>query len=191
MDFVASQLLPGEAVTYRGRLHWLIFGNWGGIAIILALVALAEHSGLLWLIAAACLLPPAIRMQSSVLVITDRRVLVKVGWLSHRVLETLLTKVEGISVEQGMFGRMFGYGTLVVRGTGGTHERFPFLARPMEFRKHVLLGTSSAQSPQAVTAPSPDRQERDCPSCGERILAKARVCKHCGRDITPIETATA
>lgn len=190
MAFVESQL-PGETVTYRGKLHWLVFGNWGGLAVILAIVALAERSGTLWLIAAACLIPPTIRMRTSLFVITDRRVLVKVGWISHRVLETLLTKVEGISVEQELMGRMLGYGTLVVRGTGGTHERFALLARPLEFRKHVLLGTSSVQPIQVAAVAAPDRQERDCPACGERILAKARVCKHCGRDITPLETAPA
>ncbi len=33
------------------------------------------------------------------------------------------------------------------------------------------------------------REERDCPFCAERILAKARVCKHCGRDVEPLPNA--
>jgi hypothetical protein len=31
------------------------------------------------------------------------------------------------------------------------------------------------------------RDERECPWCAELILARARVCKHCGRDVTPLE----
>lgn len=27
------------------------------------------------------------------------------------------------------------------------------------------------------------REECDCPHCAERILVRARVCKHCGRDV--------
>src|ERR1043166_7418500 len=30
------------------------------------------------------------------------------------------------------------------------------------------------------------RAERDCPFCGERILKKAVVCKHCQRDVEPL-----
>jgi hypothetical protein len=30
------------------------------------------------------------------------------------------------------------------------------------------------------------RDERECPYCAERILRKARVCKHCNREVQPI-----
>ena len=33
------------------------------------------------------------------------------------------------------------------------------------------------------------REERECPYCAERILKKARVCKHCGRDVEPLAKA--
>ena len=33
------------------------------------------------------------------------------------------------------------------------------------------------------------REERECPYCAERILKKARVCKHCGRDVEPLVKA--
>ena len=33
------------------------------------------------------------------------------------------------------------------------------------------------------------REERECPYCAERILKKARVCKHCGRDVEPLTRA--
>ena len=31
-----------------------------------------------------------------------------------------------------------------------------------------------------------ERVERDCPYCAERILARARVCRFCGRDVEPV-----
>lgn len=30
------------------------------------------------------------------------------------------------------------------------------------------------------------RDERECPYCAEKILTKARVCKHCGRNVVPM-----
>ena len=32
------------------------------------------------------------------------------------------------------------------------------------------------------------RDERECPYCAERILSKAKVCKHCGREVEPLTT---
>lgn len=38
----------------------------------------------------------------------------------------------------------------------------------------------------ATAAPPAAREERECPFCAELILIKARVCKHCGRDVEPL-----
>ncbi len=37
-----------------------------------------------------------------------------------------------------------------------------------------------------VSSAAAGRIERECPFCAEPILAKARVCKHCGRDVEPL-----
>ena len=49
----------------------------------------------------------------------------------------LLNKVESIEVSEPAFGRMLGYGTIVVIGTGGTPEPFQKVAHPLEFRSQV------------------------------------------------------
>lgn len=62
--------------------------------------------------------------------------------------------------------------------------------------KKAAAQKAQAAGPPAVTAPpasplpaaaaEPPREERECPFCAERILKKARVCKHCGRDVEPM-----
>jgi len=50
----------------------------------------------------------------------------------------LLDKVESIGVEEGILGRMLSYGTVVVRGTGGTTTQpSPSITQRMEFRRQV------------------------------------------------------
>lgn len=44
----------------------------------------------------------------------------------------------------------------------------------------------AAAKPVAPAGTAPLREERDCPFCAEKILTKARVCKHCGRDVEPV-----
>src|SRR4029077_2816860 len=116
----------------------------------------------------------------------------KVGWIRRRSVETLLGKVEAVAVEQGIGGRLLDYGALVVTGTGGTRERFDRIAAPLEFRRQVqaqiaaMLETNKVPRPKITTSEPGVREERDCPYCAERILAKAKVCKHCGREVEPL-----
>jgi uncharacterized membrane protein YdbT with pleckstrin-like domain len=78
--------------------------------------------------------------------VTDRRVLIKTGMGSRRTLDLMLSRVESIGVEETFFGRMLGYGSVVVRGTGGTPESFVMIAHPQEFRRSVQ---------QQIGGPSP------------------------------------
>lgn len=69
--------------------------------------------------------------------LTTRRLSLSTGTLRRRSLELVLQKVESITVNEPLLGRMFGYGTVVVGGTGGTKEVFPLVPRPQELRDRV------------------------------------------------------
>lgn len=61
----------------------------------------------------------------------------KVGFLHRDSLEILLSKVEGIRVDQSILGRVLGFGSITVIGTGGTHDPFHGISAPFEFRKRA------------------------------------------------------
>lgn len=48
---------------------------------------------------------------------------------------------------------------------------------------------AAANTATEITAPRSTfpRDERECPFCAEPILKKAKVCKHCHRDVEPLE----
>jgi uncharacterized membrane protein YdbT with pleckstrin-like domain len=89
-----------------------------GIAFIYALYAILKRS-------------------ATEIAVTNRRVIIKTGMASRRSLEIMLQKVESIGVEESGWGRILGYGTMVIHGTGGTPEPFRKIAHPSEFRKRV------------------------------------------------------
>jgi uncharacterized membrane protein YdbT with pleckstrin-like domain len=200
MSYLDDHLLAGEQIVYRARLHWIIFGT--PIVVVLLGVALAIVLRLYqpeyWYAGAALAgvglllaISPAIRYTSSEFAVTDKRVLAKHGFIQRDSIETLLSKIEAIEVDQGIIGRLFGYGSVGITGTGGTQESFPLISHPLEFRRQIQSqivaqedrrGTLSAGSPAA----DPARVERECPYCAEKILARARVCKHCGREVAPV-----
>jgi uncharacterized membrane protein YdbT with pleckstrin-like domain len=199
MSYVESTLVPGERILYRGHLHWITFVAAGAVFLLFAsgaiFVATMDNNQaaalVIFLIGALPLAWSYLRYRCSEFAVTDKRVLVKTGMIRRHTLETLLNKVENISVEQSLLGRVLNYGTIQVTGTGATKETFTNIAAPLEFRKQVQgatltyeAGRSGAVLPSAPS--SSEREERDCPFCAERILAKARVCRFCGRDISSL-----
>jgi hypothetical protein len=75
----------------------------------------------------------------SEIVLTEDRLRFKVGWLSVGSTEILLSKIETITLWEPLIGRIAGYGTVGVRGTGGTIFRLRYLPNPQYF--HSLLQT--------------------------------------------------
>ena len=196
-SYTESQLLPGERIKYQARLHILPFLPAylaGGILAIAGTIGLGLQVWWLAIVGFALAIPilawTYIARTTSEFSITDRRVVIKVGWIRRRTHETMLTKVETIGVEQSLIGRLLDYGTIVVVGTGGTEEPFRNIAKPLEFRRQVQAQITSGDDRGRVsvsdgapsTAPSAKRDERECPHCAELILKKAKVCKHCQRE---------
>ncbi len=148
VGYIEQNLLAGETVVYRAKLHWVIF-VWPvvflGIALLLALAAFSGGSwggGVIFLVAGLLIvLSVYINFMSCEFGVTTRRVLIKVGVLRRRSLELLLSKVESIGVDQGIVGRLLGYGTIIVTGTGGTKDPFRMIAAPLEFRRMVQKQT--------------------------------------------------
>ena len=71
------------------------------------------------------------------LAITNRRVIAKFGLIQRQTIELKVNKVESLSVNQGVIGRIFNFGSIVVVGTGGSNAPIPYIANPMNFRQQV------------------------------------------------------
>ena len=158
MSYVKSNLVPGESVIYETRLHWIVMLGHIILGIfILDLpglfllgyamtykemeatnLHLMEAGGVALLVfGSIVVLMGAIRRNATEMAVTNRRVVIKTGLTSRKTIEMLLNKVESIEVSETAFGRMLGYGTIVVIGTGGTPEPFHKVAHPLEFRSQV------------------------------------------------------
>ena len=71
------------------------------------------------------------------LAVTDRKLIGKWGLISRRTIEQRLDKVDSIEVEQTILGRILGYGTVEVRGSGVTMTPLRMIAGPLTFRRRV------------------------------------------------------
>jgi len=157
VGYVEQALLEEEKVKYRAKLHWVIYLT-ALAALILSIVffglagALEMTSkkpdvnptgfiivGCFFLVISMVYgIPAFIKVKTSEFAVTDRRVIIKIGLISRRTLEMNVSKIENISIDQNIMGRILNYGSIVISGSGGTKETFKNIASPMDFKKAAL-----------------------------------------------------
>ncbi|MDQ3674671.1 MAG: PH domain-containing protein, partial [Gemmatimonadota bacterium] len=91
MSYIKSQLLPGEQIKYSGHLHRSIFAPAFVFAVlaVLALVIVLQSGDwpvfyMLAVSAAVAYIWAQIIYTTSEFAVTNKRVVIKVGWLSRR-----------------------------------------------------------------------------------------------------------
>jgi len=156
MGYIDKNLVPGEMIAYRTGCHWVVM-LWPAIGgAVLGFVGFAFFAGgwmatrnggryegaMVWgalaLLGAIALIGGGIiRRFATEVAVSNQHVLIKTGLLSRRSVEVLLPKVESIGVDEPFLGRLLGYGSVIVRGTGGTFETFDKIAHPNELRRQV------------------------------------------------------
>ena len=158
MRYVRQVLQPGETVVYATKLHWLIYVNTILLVIVCvvlvgAAVSTSDNQSISLAFAIAAIifallalstgLRAFIRRATTELAVTDHRVIYKSGLLSRHTIEMNRDKVESVDVDQSLLGRIFGYGTVVVRGTGGSLEPIRNIGDPLTFRSHITASQAS------------------------------------------------
>ena len=159
MSYIESHLDAGETVIYETRLHWIVMVgktflgclllglpgvfllyfafNQTGVHHKSANSMMIEAGAALLLCCAAVIFWSMLQRNAMEMALTNRRVVIKTGVMARSTTEMPLAKVESIQVNEPVLGRMLGYGTILVIGTGGTSEPFDQVANPLEFRRQV------------------------------------------------------
>jgi hypothetical protein len=157
MGYIEASLIPGETVVYQTRLHWIVMLRHILLGALLLAVSgallgyllkqprlgntgqhLAEGGATALLVCGiVAILMGVVRRSATEMAVTSRRVVVKQGLVNRKTIEMLLNKIETIEVSEPMFGRMLGYGSITMIGTGGTSEPFHRIAHPLQFRSEV------------------------------------------------------
>jgi uncharacterized membrane protein YdbT with pleckstrin-like domain/DNA-directed RNA polymerase subunit RPC12/RpoP len=166
--FIHKNLMPGEVVTGTAVLHWVIYlqivyaaiiglivdcffysafsgeiNSWGAFIVFLILVEIV--------VAGTAALGACINMKTAEFAVTNKRVLMKCGFIRRRSVEIMLTKIESITVNQGILGRILDFGTIIVGGTGGTKDPFHNIADPLKFRQKIQMEIEKFQQQSVRT----------------------------------------
>jgi len=159
LTYVEKHLIPGETIQYQTKLHWIVMLGHLAIAAVFELLAITlfvtsfsrpagaktmPSHGALYVAALICLLVGAalfciglLKRNVTEMAVTNKRVIVKSGLADRRTTEILLSRIESVVVDEPAMGRILGYGTVIVRGTGGTPEIFEKIQNPLKLREQV------------------------------------------------------
>jgi membrane protein YdbS with pleckstrin-like domain len=156
-SYIESQLMPGErlialtSISAAVVIAPFILTIVAALFFVTALVLRGEAAGVLGLFSAiglivfgAVTLTHAVERATKEFGLTDRRVIIKSGWIGTHVREMPLGKIEAIRVRQGIEGKLLGFGTIIVTGSGGTHRRMVNVEDPFGF--YQLLQAEVARS---------------------------------------------
>lgn len=137
MSYVDNNLMSNEEIIHKANIHWFIFAP---SFLLFALGFYFYNTGgeVLFYIAVIFFIRAVVVLSSTELVITSKRVIAKTGFITRSTVELSHNKVESLSVDQGLFGRMFGFGTLILNGTGGGKTFITSIDAPLVFRKKAI-----------------------------------------------------
>jgi uncharacterized membrane protein YdbT with pleckstrin-like domain len=168
MSFIEENLMPNEQILFTARVHLaiflrsiitfiftLLFFLYGMSNVVTASTtegtstqpsmvdlvgsSLICLSVIFFLVAVIFALQAVVIMVSTEFGVTNRRIIAKTGFIRRQSLEILLSKVESVSVNQSILGRLLNFGTVTVTGTGGTSGSFRAIVDPIEIRKEINL----------------------------------------------------
>lgn len=141
-SYIQNSLTSNERVIFEARVSpWSLLPT-----LLLGFVFLFFYGLglLLWLIA-------YLRYASTELAFTNRRVIAKFGFIRRHTIELKLDKVESVQVTQGVLGRLFNFGSLLIAGAGNPQAPIPGISDPMAFRRKFMEYQDGAHGP----APAP------------------------------------
>lgn len=155
MGYIDQNLISGEQVAYRSTWHWVVLLRSMVVAAVLTALGIVmlieasnvngdQYRGAVYVLGIGAivlglmdLVAAMIRRSGAEFAVTNKRVIFKTGLMKRSSEEIFLSKIESVTVDEGLWGRALNYGTINVRGTGGTLEPFRKIARAQEFRRQI------------------------------------------------------
>lgn len=129
MSYIENNVLSnGEVIIERVSLHPLkLVMAWicGVLGFWLLLIPLIKAIKL------------TIYYNTTEMVITNRKVIEKYGWISVHCDEMSLNKIENITVESSFWGGLFGYGDVIIQGANRNNVNFKGVSKPEQIRKII------------------------------------------------------
>jgi uncharacterized membrane protein YdbT with pleckstrin-like domain len=147
MSYVSRTLGKSEKILFSTGYHWLYWLGAATLAgpfivflIVGTLNAFPARDIFLLILAAAPFVYGTYRFVHGIaleVAVTTDRFVKKSGLVSIQTEEVSLDKIEEVNIEESIMGRIFGFGTIYVHGTGAGKIRMPMVNDPVQLRREI------------------------------------------------------
>jgi len=128
MPYIEQSLSAGEKVESIFRYHWF-----ARLPMIMWIILGIPTFGLAWLLA----LYEYLRLKYTEMGLTNKRLISKTGIISRKTQELNLKAIETVEIDQGILGRIFGFGTIKVTGRGISDFVLKGINDPMTVKRQI------------------------------------------------------
>ena len=141
MSYITASLAANETVLHTTKLSLWQFLPHMLMALLLIFVGFAARQPLPVLVVIGITIGAwvAVQVWTTEMAVTNKRIIHKTGLISRNTTELMIGKVESVKVNQGITGRIFGFGRVDVSGTGNNSATFKGVVDPLAFRAAVSL----------------------------------------------------
>lgn len=126
-------------------------------------------------------------------VVTNYRVIDEFGVFSISSKESPIDKINNVSYQQSLLGRIMGFGDVQIQTAAEMGETsYIDISRPQQLKealsnaqelyKDYQMNKQAFKLADAVDGEIGE-ETKECPYCAEKIKAKAKVCRYCKREL--------
>jgi uncharacterized membrane protein YdbT with pleckstrin-like domain len=119
MSYIEKSIQGDEKIVKTFKIHTIVY---------------LEYILFLWLIFPIIGLIKLFFIENG---LTTKRVIFKSGIISRDTEEMRLSKIETVEIKQGIIGRIFGYGSVIISGTGTSNVVFNYVSGPLNVKKEI------------------------------------------------------
>lgn len=123
MSYIEESLSSGEDIRALFKQHWVAKLPMILLMVLIITIPLAIRE---WL-----------KLRFTEMGVNNKRVILKTGIVSRRSEEMKLTSIETVEIEQGILGRILGFGTVKVTGKGISDLVFTRINDPMDVKRRI------------------------------------------------------